>query len=313
VNQFQYPVGLALFNRPTYHEILLKSLSDQTVGIGAAPVIVHADSYEESYDQKIGRPDFTGLTADLIDLFLIPRGAIVLKPETNLGIARALTRLEDALFDCGDHQWVLVIEGDMILAPIALDVIGRTIAEAEKFSRISIINFDYRDWGDTSSKYPYARGHGTRIYALRRSHYLERRAAVESFNRLLDSKSYQELTYEEVLETLARHRIYPSNKLQDALRTATSVRFHKHQIAPKVRIAHHIGHYGHSNPYVEGRVPPPDARHLEFDTEARVEQLTRRNLYALHWVVRTRRARVFLRLTNHQRWLIIKSVLPFGK
>ena len=87
MSQFQFPIGLALFNRPTYHEILLKSLADQTVGIGGAPVIVHADSYAGSYNQKVGRPDFTGLTSDLIDQFLIPHGAVVLRSEANVGIA----------------------------------------------------------------------------------------------------------------------------------------------------------------------------------------------------------------------------------
>jgi hypothetical protein len=66
VQTFPYPVGLAVFNRPTYHQALFESFMHQSLPVDMALVIAHLDSYEGSRDQSVGRADFTRTTSEFI-------------------------------------------------------------------------------------------------------------------------------------------------------------------------------------------------------------------------------------------------------
>jgi hypothetical protein len=66
VQTFPYPVGLAVFNRPTYHQALFESLTRQSLPVDMALVVAHLDSYEGSRDQSAGRADFTRTTSEFI-------------------------------------------------------------------------------------------------------------------------------------------------------------------------------------------------------------------------------------------------------
>jgi hypothetical protein len=66
VQTFLYPVGLAVFNRPTYHQALFGSLTRQSLPVDMALLVTHLDSYEGSRDQSVGRADFTRTTSEFI-------------------------------------------------------------------------------------------------------------------------------------------------------------------------------------------------------------------------------------------------------
>jgi hypothetical protein len=63
---FLYLVGLAVFNRPTYHQALFGSLTRQSLPVDMALLVNNLDSYEGSRDQSVGRADFTWTTSEFI-------------------------------------------------------------------------------------------------------------------------------------------------------------------------------------------------------------------------------------------------------
>jgi hypothetical protein len=106
-------VGLAVFNRPTYHQALFGSLTRQSLPVDMALLVTHLDSYEGSRDQSVGRADFTRTTSEFIGQYLdLPESQVIRAPH-NRGVARSLTALERALFAASDARWALVIEGDI--------------------------------------------------------------------------------------------------------------------------------------------------------------------------------------------------------
>jgi hypothetical protein len=159
------------------------------------------------------------------------------------------------------------------------------------------------------SDHELLRGHGTRIYALSRDHHRERMPVIDAFNALLEDQSYHTLKYEQVLQAVAPLGVYPSNSLQDATRTATSVAFGRLQIAPQVRIAAHVGVYGQSNIYIDGRIPAlpdfGDFSEAEIDVESL--RLTRANLYWIRWVIFVRRVRVLSKLSLCSKWTLVSA------
>jgi hypothetical protein len=90
---------------------------------------------------------------------------------------------------------------------------------------------------------------------------------------------------------------------------ATSVAFGRLQIAPKVRIAAHVGVYGQRNIYVDGRIPAlPDVgdfSEAEIDVESL--RLTRVNLYWIRWVIFVRRVRVLSKLSLCSKWTLVSA------
>ena len=94
---FPYPVGLVVFNRPTYHQALLESLTRQSLPMNMALVVAHLDSYEGSRDQSVRRADFTRTTSEFIGQYLDLPESQVIRAQHNRGVARSLTALESAL------------------------------------------------------------------------------------------------------------------------------------------------------------------------------------------------------------------------
>jgi hypothetical protein len=81
------------------------------------------------------------------------------------------------------------------------------------------------------------------------------------------------------------------------------------QVAPKVRIATHVGVYGQSNIYVDGRIPAlrdfRDFSEAEIDMESL--RLTRVNLYWIRWVILLRRVRVLSKLSLRSKWTLVSA------
>jgi GR25 family glycosyltransferase involved in LPS biosynthesis len=310
VQHFDYPIGLALFNRPTYKKALLESLSKQTMAFDRSLLTIHVDNYQGSRDQEVGRPDFTQTTIEFARQYAHVLESQLIIPKHNQGIAKSLTALENRLFENTSGEWVVIIEGDMVLSTRALEIINQCIKQSDQYPSVAVINFDYADWEITNTRFSFVRGHGTRIYALRRTHHIERKPVIAAFNQLLENQSYHSLTYDQVLETVAPFGVYPSNKLQDALRTATSVAFRRLQIAPKINVAAHIGHYGQNNIYTEGRIPWIPAVDLlsEHNLNIKAIRLIRLNLFAIRWNVGVRRLRVFRKISIRAKWIMFKAI-----
>ena len=85
--------------------------------------------------------------------------------------------------------------------------------------------------------------------------------------------------------------------------------FGRLQIAPKVRNAAHVGVYGQSNIYIDGRIPAlrdfGDFSEAEIDMESL--RLTRVNLYWIRWEIFVRRVRVLRKLSLRSKWTLVSA------
>ncbi|MEJ3403526.1 hypothetical protein WDJ51_02155 [Rathayibacter sp. YIM 133350] len=181
-------IHVMLFNRPEYAEQTLTSLRDQVPPVAVGDVVISIDGYQGSKDEFEGRPDRTGDVRAVAEAVL--PGARVQTHRRNIGIARHFAEVEERAFAGGD-PWALFLEEDFVLEARYVSTIRTLIRHVHSEQMIVAVSAT----GDTRS--PRIRAEPTLYpmdhawaFALRREHYLGRRAIVDAYLEIMEGDSY---------------------------------------------------------------------------------------------------------------------------
>ncbi len=225
---FGYPVVVLLFNRPEYARTTLESLRDQTLAVPEDRLLVSVDGYAGSKDEALGRADRTAEVAELArEMF---PGATVRRAPGNLGIARHFALVEQLAFADEADDWAVFFEEDFVLAPTYLDVLSRLIDHVGPEWRVVQVSAT----GDTML--PERRDTDVLVpmfhawaFALRRSHYLERKGIIDAYLEACGDVPYYQRDHDAVIARLVDFGIYPIGSAQD--RVKQSIRKHFGRLA----------------------------------------------------------------------------------
>lgn len=112
---YAHPVGLLLFNRPTYARQVLESLSIQTNPIDQSRMVIVVDGFKGSKPHATGKLDKTKSVLELAKTYF-PE-ADMISFDINLGIAAAIDLLEQRLLTKSSGKFVTIFEEDFVPAP----------------------------------------------------------------------------------------------------------------------------------------------------------------------------------------------------
>jgi len=181
---FAYPVGVQLFNRPEYAEMVLRSLKGQSFPIDQARLYIYIDGFKGSIYETKGALDKTKQVEELArEIF---PGANVVRFENNCGIADLHNKLQEATF-ARDDLWAAFFEEDLILDPNYLKELSELIEIVDdseavvKVACFQIINSLFHLPRGHNGFYP---GRGTKAFAERKSFYLEKAPILKYFVEL---------------------------------------------------------------------------------------------------------------------------------
>ncbi len=248
LSRFAHPVSVLLFNRPDYALITLESLRDQTLPVSPERLIVSIDGYPGSKDEALGKADRTGEVAELART-MFP-GATVRSAPFNLGIARHFALVEQLTFDDDAQEWATFFEEDFELAPSYLEVMTELIAHVHAEGRIVQVSAT----GDTmvpeatDAEVLRPMFHAW-AFALRRSHYLERKAIIDAYLEELAEVPYYQRDHVAVISRLVDFGLYPIGSAQDRVKQAIRKHFGVLAVTTARPYGRYIGVEGeHSTP-----------------------------------------------------------------
>ena len=217
--EFPYPVCLLLFNRPDDARETLDSLRAQTLGVPDCRLTLSIDGYRGSRDEFLGKPDRTAEMAQLAET-VFPDARILRRAE-NLGIADHYADVEHQVFDDESATWALFFEEDLVLSPVYLENMVRLLDYVAPEERIVVASAT----GDTLSPKEhgdhalYAMDHAWG-FALRRSHYVDRRPLVDAYLATMSGSSYFRRDNAAIMDLFVEEGMYPVGTSQDYVKQA---------------------------------------------------------------------------------------------
>ena len=241
-NQFPYPIGLLLFNRPEYSIQLLKSLANQT--IKPSDIYIHIDGYKNSRDELFGRPNFQDLTISYINSNF-PFAHVVIETE-NQGIARSWTTLEDLVFKNCHTRYSQFFESDVLLSKFYLELTLKLINKYGNLPKIGAISL-----AGSNSRLEFKRDSlvnswGTKAIALNRDHYLERRPLLDQYLASIHGVPYWQRDSEKIINNFREKNLYLNGSSQDHFKIGLLKYFDKLQISTFESYIKDLGRFGFS-------------------------------------------------------------------
>jgi len=240
---YEYQVSVLLFNRPDYARNTLESIRDQTLQLAPERLTLSVDGYAGSKDEALGKSDRTGEIAELAQS-MFP-GANVRTMSVNLGIARHFALVEQLAFDDGASEWATFLEEDFVLAPSYLEVMSRLIGHVDAECRIVQVSATgdtlLPETTDADDLRPMFHAWA---FALRRSHYLERRGIIDAYLAALADVPYFQRDHDTVLARLVEFGLYPIGSAQDRVKQAVRKHYGKLAVTTAKPYGHYIGAKG---------------------------------------------------------------------
>lgn len=249
MDRFRYTVATLLFNRPEETSRFLDSLARQRLQISPDDMIFSIDGYSGSKDEHLGRADRTGEIAELVrDRF--PEATVMSQP-ANLGIAAHFAAVEAAAFE-RPGEWAVFLEDDYVLSPLYTEALSALLDYVTPFDRIAIASAtgDTRVARDRGLDTLYPMDHAW-AFALRRSHYEERRPIIDRYLAAMADNSYFQRSGEAINASLAPSGVFPLGTSQDAVKQAIRRRTGKLAVTTALSFGEYIGVTGeHFTPEV---------------------------------------------------------------
>jgi len=182
---FAYPVGVQLFNRPEYAEMVLRSLKGQSFPIDQARLYIYIDGFKGSIYETKGALDKTKQVEELArEIF---PGANVVRFENNCGIADLHNKLQEATF-ARDDLWAAFFEEDLILDPNYLKELSELIEivdDSEAVVKVACFQI-LPELAHLPRGYDgFYPGRGTQAFAERKSFFLSKQDLVKTFIELV--------------------------------------------------------------------------------------------------------------------------------
>lgn len=200
-----------MFNRPEYTEQFLLSLLNQSLDVEQSRVICFIDGYEKSSDYFLKIPDRTQGVADLVTKHL--PGARIIRAESNLGLARALFALQDAVYLMQGSEWAIFLEDDIILEPSYLEVLEHLIGLASQTDQVVKVaacqaHMGYLAKPPAENRKHFFLGQGTQAFAESKEFFKMRSDITSSYIESLAGSAYMHKNREKVFANLARFGIF---------------------------------------------------------------------------------------------------------
>jgi GT2 family glycosyltransferase len=245
-----WPIGIRLFNRPDYTEKFLESLTQQTLSINLGRVICFVDAYPKSSDyfQKI--PDRTAEVIALVQRYL--PGAQIIHPVSNVGLARALFTLQEAVYALPDADWGIFLEDDLVLDSHYLEVLTHFISIANTCPDVVKVSACQIHTGYLTNPPAHGRdklflGEGTKAMAENASFFELRRRIIEDYLVSLSGSSYRHRNRSRVFATLAQHGIFSVMGNNDGVLDQCVAFYEKLHVTFERDLVEDIGLVGESN------------------------------------------------------------------
>lgn len=250
LNTFTFPVGIRLFNRPDYAEQLLSSLSHQTMTLDGSLVYCIIDSYIGSKSEKNDQPDNTQEVEHLVKKHF-PK-ATVIKPESNIGLAKALHLLQTTLFETTQTDWALFFEDDLVLEPEYLEQINHLIHLSNGIPEITKVGVfqlrtGYIKHPPTKNRKDFFLGEGTKAFAERRSYFELRKQLTEVYLSALGDVQYSQRDHVRIYTAMALHGVFAITTYNDAIHDRLAAYFKKLHVVTAISFARDIGSEGENN------------------------------------------------------------------
>lgn len=249
--KFEFPIGIALFNRPEYTQQVLESLRDQSMTFDERKLTIHLDGYAGSRDEARGAENRTDeVEAIARDIF---PSAQFLVSSRNSGIARAHASLEKRVFAHDDAQWALICEEDFVLHPAYLATIAKLIQRCNRTADVVMVSAtgDSRVDVDTEPESrPVIPMLHLWAYALRRTHVDEREPAISRYLDSISSASYWQRDDATVWHACASVGLFPMGSSQDYVKRAAMRKLGRIALTTSIPYGYYVGEIGeHFNPH----------------------------------------------------------------
>lgn len=240
---FPYPIALILFNRPDYAGQVLESLASQTLSVDPKRVVVVRDGYQGSRYEHEGVPDRTAEVDRLVGEYF-PE-ALLFAQERNLGIARAFDLAENTVFAWRKAKWAAFFEEDFVLDEPYLAQLDRMIAHATPSPEVAVLSAT----GDYPS--PMRRGASSLYplqhlwaFALRRTHWLERKHVVERYLDALGEAPYWQRDHLGIQTVMAEAGLLVAGSSQDYIKRSVLIEHGRLALTTGAAFGSYIGREG---------------------------------------------------------------------
>ena len=276
LKKFPFDIQVLSFNRPEYLEQCLLGLQSQTLFLDPRKVYFWQDGYLGSKDEFLGLPDNTNVSISLIKKYF-PESPLNISPK-NLGIGLIYKKSEENAFMTNQNDWSVFIEEDNVLQDFYFDVVSQLISRVDKFE--DIVQVDA--FGDFRSNFQsdYYMSFHSWAFALRSSHYFERKEFLSSYEDILEKSSYFRRDANEISSFIRDMGSYPFGTSQDFVKRVLMQKFRRLSITTNFPCATNVGINGeHFNPEIYKRLgyedqnPVLEIKHLPPISEKTLKEL----------------------------------------
>ena len=246
----EFEIGLLLFNRPKLAQKAIISLVNQNPQLDLSRVHVLIDGYANSKDEYVKRLNRTQETIDLVQRYLPECDLIV--PDSNLGIALAYERLGEEMFLRNNAGFAVFLEEDLLMKRNYFDELTKIKNTLISYDDVAMFSAS----GDSARYFTRQVGQFKPMnhfwnYALRREHYLERRALLSEYISIISEDTYWNKNNQKIYEWARDRHLKVLGTSQDLVKRGIAESFDRIFLTSNFKFARYLGKVGeHSTPRV---------------------------------------------------------------